>query len=83
MLKMERLSGSRSDEAHSICRVSILVFSLAARQNRPGRMGWRALGFICNHTRLHALQTALVPLVFRTGSQAAASVCVSAPHMST
>lgn len=51
MLKMERLSGSQSDEAGSICRVSILVFRIAARQNRSGRMGLEGSGIhLQSHT---------------------------------
>lgn len=42
-LKMERLSGSRSDEAGSICRVSILVFRIAARQTHKGGIKWKAI----------------------------------------
>lgn len=83
MLKMERLSGSQSDEAGSICRVSILVFRIAARQNRSGRMGWTVLGFVCNHTHLQTLKISLVRLVFCTLRQPSGSVCFSAPHMST
>lgn len=43
MLEMERRSGSRSDEAGSICRVSILVFRIAARQNHKGGIERKAI----------------------------------------
>lgn len=46
MLRSERLSGSWSGEAGSICRGSILVFRLAARRNHKGGIEWRGRSWL-------------------------------------
>lgn len=53
MLEIERLSGSQSDEADSICRVSILVSRIAARQKHKGRMEWKATPESSFHSGIH------------------------------